>query len=78
MTPFCEGEFVSSPSESRQWRRDRGSEIKPSASAGACYTALRKLSPPESVAMLGIDCEALRAMASGRREASPAGYGLAY
>ena len=48
MTPFCEGESVSSPSESRQWRRDRGSEIKPSASAGACYTALRKLSSPKA------------------------------
>lgn len=78
MTPFCEGESVSSPSESRQWRRDRGSEIKPSASAGACYTALRKLSPPESVAMLGIDCEVLRVMAGGRREASPVGHDLAY
>lgn len=44
MTPFCEGESVSSPSESRQWLRDRGSEIKPSAIAGADFGRKKAIS----------------------------------
>ena len=44
MTPFREGESVSLPSESRQWRRDRGSEIKPSASAGVEFGRKKAIS----------------------------------